>query len=67
MTAIVEARNLQKSYGKIPAVEDVSFSIEEGETFRGVRMGLSGCHAGLTSLFQWLFCQMCRPDPIFLA
>ena len=33
MTAIVEARDLQKTYGKIRAVDDVSFEIKEGEIF----------------------------------
>ena len=33
MTVIVEARRLQKAYGEIRAVEDVSFSIETGEIF----------------------------------
>jgi len=33
MTGIVEAQNLKKSYGKQRAVEDVSFSIAEGEIF----------------------------------
>ncbi|RJQ55508.1 MAG: ABC transporter ATP-binding protein [Desulfobacteraceae bacterium] len=50
MTAIVEARNLQKSYGKIRAVEDVSFSIEEGEIF-----GLLGPNgAGKTTTIRML-------------
>jgi ABC-2 type transport system ATP-binding protein len=50
MTAIVEARNLQKSYGKLPAVEDVSFSIEEGEIF-----GLLGPNgAGKTTTIRML-------------
>ncbi len=50
MTAIVEARNLQKSYGKLRAVEDVSFSIEEGEIF-----GLLGPNgAGKTTTIRML-------------
>ena len=50
MTAIVEARNLQKSYGKLQAVEDVSFSIEEGEIF-----GLLGPNgAGKTTTIRML-------------
>jgi ABC-2 type transport system ATP-binding protein len=50
MTAIVEARNLQKSYGKIRAVEDVSFAIEEGEIF-----GLLGPNgAGKTTTIRML-------------
>ena len=50
MTAIVEARNLQKSYGKLRAVEDVSFSIEAGEIF-----GLLGPNgAGKTTTIRML-------------
>jgi ABC-2 type transport system ATP-binding protein len=50
MTGIVEARNLQKSYGKLRAVEDVSFSIEEGEIF-----GLLGPNgAGKTTTIRML-------------
>lgn len=50
MTAIVEARNLQKSYGKLRAVEDASFSIEEGEIF-----GLLGPNgAGKTTTIRML-------------
>jgi len=50
MTAIVEARNLQKSYGKLRAVEDVSFSIETGEIF-----GLLGPNgAGKTTTIRML-------------
>ena len=50
MKAIVEARNLQKSYGKLRAVEDVSFSIEEGEIF-----GLLGPNgAGKTTTIRML-------------
>jgi ABC-2 type transport system ATP-binding protein len=33
MTAVVEVRNLHKEYGDTVAVDDVSFSIEEGEIF----------------------------------
>lgn len=33
MTAILEARNLVKKYGDLSAVDDVSFSIQEGEIF----------------------------------
>jgi len=49
MTAIVEARHLQKTYGKIRAVDDVSFEIKEGEIFGllgpngAERRPLSGC------------------------
>jgi ABC-type multidrug transport system ATPase subunit len=50
MTAIVEARRLQKTYGKIRALEDVSFSIETGEIF-----GLLGPNgAGKTTTLRML-------------
>lgn len=50
MTAIVEARHLQKTYGKIKAVDDVSFEIKEGEIF-----GLLGPNgAGKTTTIRML-------------
>ena len=50
MTAIVEAQGLKKSYGKIQAVADVSFTIEEGEIF-----GLLGPNgAGKTTTIRML-------------
>ena len=33
MTAVVDVRHLEKRYGSFVAVEDVSFSVEEGEIF----------------------------------
>lgn len=33
MTAVVEVKNLRKTYGKTVAVEDISLSVEEGEIF----------------------------------
>src|SRR6516162_10464931 len=33
MTAIIEVRNLRKAYGDTVAVDDVSFSVQEGEIF----------------------------------
>ncbi|MEW6673546.1 MAG: ABC transporter ATP-binding protein [Thermodesulfobacteriota bacterium] len=50
MTAIVEARHLQKTYGKIRAVDDVSFEIKAGEIF-----GLLGPNgAGKTTTIRML-------------
>ena len=50
MPAIVEARNLQKTYGKIRAIDDVSFAIQEGEIF-----GLLGPNgAGKTTTIRML-------------
>ncbi len=50
MPAIVEARHLQKLYGSFVAVEDVSFSVEEGEIF-GI-LGPNG--AGKTTTVECL-------------
>ena len=33
MTAVIEVRNLRKSYGDTVAVDDVSFTVQEGEIF----------------------------------
>ncbi len=33
MTAVIEVRNLQKTYGGTVAVDDVSFTVQEGEIF----------------------------------
>lgn len=50
MTAIVEARHLQKTYGKIRAVDGVSFEIQAGEIF-----GLLGPNgAGKTTTIRML-------------
>ena len=50
MTAIVEAQRLQRTYGEIRAVEDVSFSIETREIF-----GLLGPNgAGKTTTLRML-------------
>jgi ABC-type glutathione transport system ATPase component len=38
---IIEAEGLVKHYGKVKAVDDVSFSVKEGETF-----GLLGPNGG---------------------
>ena len=47
---IIEARHISKSYGKIPALRDVSLSIEQGEMF-----GLIGPDgSGKTTLFRIL-------------
>ena len=50
MTPIVEARHLQKTYGKIRAVDDVSFEIKAGEIF-GI-LGPNG--AGKTTTIRML-------------
>lgn len=50
MSPIVEARSLQKSYGKLQAVKEVTFSIKEGEIF-----GLLGPNgAGKTTTIRML-------------
>jgi ABC-2 type transport system ATP-binding protein len=50
MPAILSFENIVKSYGSVPAVRDVSFSVEEGEVF-----GLLGPNgAGKTTLIRIL-------------
>ena len=50
MTAIIECEHLIKSYGDLIAVNDVSFSVEEGEIF-----GLVGPNgAGKTTLIEMI-------------
>ncbi|MDY6785224.1 MAG: ABC transporter ATP-binding protein [Cyanobacteriota bacterium] len=57
MAAAVEIKNLKKSYGSIPAVEDISFQIERGEIF-----GLLGPNgAGKTTTIRCL-CTLAKPD-----
>jgi ABC-2 type transport system ATP-binding protein len=57
MAAAVEIENLKKSYGSIPAVEDVSFQVERGEIF-----GLLGPNgAGKTTTIRCL-CTLAKPD-----
>jgi len=50
MTAVVDVRHLEKRYGSFVAVEDVSFSVEEGEIF-GI-LGPNG--AGKTTTVECL-------------
>jgi ABC-2 type transport system ATP-binding protein len=50
MTTVVEAHRLRKAYGQFTAVEDVSFSVEEGEIF-GI-LGPNG--AGKTTTVECL-------------
>ncbi len=50
MSVIVECEHLTKSYGDLIAVNDVSFSVEEGEIF-----GLVGPNgAGKTTLIEMI-------------
>ena len=53
----IEVRNVGKSYGKVAALHDVSFSVEKGEVF-----GLIGPDgAGKTSMFR-ILCSLLLPD-----
>jgi ABC-2 type transport system ATP-binding protein len=57
MAPTVTIENLQKSYGNIQAVKDVSFQIEKGEIF-----GLLGPNgAGKTTTIRCL-CTLTKPD-----
>jgi branched-chain amino acid transport system ATP-binding protein len=64
MTALLEARNLSVSYGKLAAVKDVSFAIEAGKIVTII--GPNG--AGKTTLLKALMGQLpCTGDIRFLA
>ena len=56
MDAIV-VNNVSKSYGKVQALNDVSFAVDKGEVF-----GLIGPDgAGKTSMFR-ILCSLLLPD-----
>ncbi len=57
MMNAIEVNNLSKSYGKVQALKDVSFSVGRGEVF-GI-IGPDG--AGKTSLFR-ILCTLLLPD-----
>ena len=53
----IEVKNISKSYGKVLALSDVSFSVGQGEVF-----GLIGPDgAGKTSMFR-ILCSLLLPD-----
>ena len=53
----IEVKNVSKSYGKVKALDDVSFSVEKGEVF-----GLIGPDgAGKTTLYR-ILCTLLKPD-----
>ena len=53
----IEVNNISKSYGKVQALSDISFTVNEGEVF-----GLIGPDgAGKTSLFR-ILCTLLLPD-----
>ena len=53
----IEVHNVSKSYGKVKALDDVSFSVGKGEVF-----GLIGPDgAGKTSMFR-ILCTLLVPD-----
>ena len=57
MAAAVSIENLQKSYGDVPAVKDISFTVKPGEIF-----GLLGPNgAGKTTTIRCL-CTLAKPD-----
>ncbi|MGN1375662.1 MAG: ATP-binding cassette domain-containing protein [Prevotella sp.] len=54
---MIEVRNISKSYGKVKALSDVSFSVNKGEIF-----GLIGPDgAGKTTMFR-ILCTLLLPD-----
>ena len=55
--AILEVRNLRKTYGDLVAVEDVSFTVEPGEVF-----GLLGPNGAGKSTTMMTVCGLLRPD-----
>ena len=53
----IEVKNISKSYGRVMALDDVSFSVGKGEVF-----GLIGPDgAGKTSMFR-ILCSLLLPD-----
>lgn len=54
MSTIIEAQNIQKTFGKVDALKEVTFRVQKGETF-GL-LGPSG--AGKTTLIQLLTSQL---------
>ena len=57
MVNAVEIHNVSKSYGRVKALDDISFSVGKGEVF-----GLIGPDgAGKTSLYR-ILCTLLRPD-----
>ena len=54
---VIEVNNISKSYGRVKALQDVSFAVEKGEVF-----GLIGPDgAGKTSMFR-ILCSLLLPD-----
>lgn len=57
MTKAISVDQLSKAYGKVQALENISFSVNKGEVF-----GLIGPDgAGKTTLFR-ILCSLLRPD-----
>ena len=55
----IEVKNISKSYGRVQALSDVSFSVGQGEVF-----GLIGPDgAGKTSMFR-ILCSLLLPDAV---
>ena len=57
MSALLEIKNLKKSFGGIQALKDISFNVEEGEI-----LGLIGPNGSGKSTFVNSVCGMYRPD-----
>jgi ABC-2 type transport system ATP-binding protein len=54
---ILEVRNLRKTYGKLVAVEDVSFTVDHGQVF-----GLLGPNGAGKSTTMMMVCGLLSPD-----
>jgi ABC-2 type transport system ATP-binding protein len=57
MPAVIEVRNLHKSYGTTVAVDDVSFTVEEGEIF-----GILGPNGAGKTTFIRMVATLLQPD-----
>lgn len=55
--AVIEVQNLRKSYGKYRGIQDVSFSVEQGEIFGFVGPNGAGKSTTIKALMGFIFAQ----------